>query len=88
MSADPEEYDLVSVRDPGMPLPWLWKVLDEGISKSSKSALRLVTCTLKLRKSGDSVMAESGEAVVRDSGVPSHPCAILPLLFLVNQYRI
>lgn len=33
-------------------------------------------------------MVGLGEAIVRGSGVPSHPYVILPMLFLVSQYRI
>lgn len=36
----------------------------------------------------DRVMVGLGEAIVRGSGVPFHPYAILPMLFLVSQYRI
>lgn len=39
-------------------------------------------------KAEDRVMVGLGEAMVRASGVPSHPYAIVPMLFLTSQYRI
>lgn len=73
-----------------MPLPCLWEVLDGFTSKSSKLTFVEALSNLSIKAEGrvGTVMAGSREAIGRSSGVPPRPYVILPVPFLVSQYRI
>lgn len=55
---------------------------------SSPYVEALSNLSIKAEGRVGTVMAGAGEAIGRSSGVPPRPYAILPVSFLVSQYRI